>query len=461
MEVHGTQRQNTQLLNIQIALLDFARLSQLASSADRQLAAPTATLLLERVMTLCQAQRGAIMLANTADVSPANKTPSFGGRVLASKGLRVEEIDALSGMATSAEKQHALDDYRWYRADLPLTGIQTKQPLVAIVLLGQPHITHSSQETITGEVQSIMLLVEDAFKAVISSMVLAERVDELENMTNQEMVAELEQLKSELLNTMSHELRSPLTSIKGYTATLLHYGKRLRHEEQHEFLEAIRDASDILSVIVDRLLEMAQFEAGSIQLHTSPVDMVHLAQEAIDVAQQSRHYRLVTATHPDFFTFPLLTLDEQGVPADTLPPVQGDQRRLRELLDNILENALKFSPNGGAITVTLRPVTSPPPEHVRSQHGEMPGRPMLGITIHDHGEGIASEHLVRIFDRFQRVDTRLTREVNGLGLGLALCKCIVTLHHGYVWAESRPGEGSAFHIWLPLAQTADMQPIES
>ena len=492
MQVHSTQStqkqnaQNTRPLDIQTALLDFARLSQRANRADSKQAGVTAAMLLERIMRLCAAQRGAIVLVNALDVTPAKKANALGERVLASGGIGEDEIRPLLAMATPVEQEHVMDEYCWYRADLPLEGIQEKQPVVAVVLLGWPSTTHNShettgetlaqqqehvphgtmhhsQETITEEARSIVFLVEDAVKAVISNMLLTERVQELENATHTEAINEAEQLKSELLSTMSHELRSPLTSIKGYTATLLRYDKRLRREEQRAFLEAIRDASDTLSVIVDRLLEMAEFEADAIQLHSSPVDMPHLAKEAIDATQHSRHYMKVTDTHPGFFTFSMNAMDEQGLVTDTVPLVLGDQRRLREMLDNILENAMKFSPDGGEITMTLRPVTSPPPEPARRLDGgtpALPALPMLEIKVQDHGVGIADEHLLRIFDRFQRVDTRLTREVNGLGLGLAICKCTVALHHGYLWAESQLGVGSTFYIWLPLAQIAQTQPTE-
>lgn len=277
------------------------------------------------------------------------------------------------------------------------------------------------------------------------------------NTMHEEPITEAEKLNLELVDTLSHELRSPLAAIKGYTTTLLRYDKRLRRKEQREFLDAIRDAADDLSIIIDHLLEMAECEAGTIQLHSSPVDMLHLTQEAIDAEQHSRHAMRLADAHPGLFTFRLNATDEHGLPTDTLPLVWGDQRRLREVLDNLLENALKFSPEGGEIAITLRPVTAPPPQFAREQHGAvplLPALPMLEIIVQDSGVGIASEHLSRIFDRFHRVDTRLTREVNGLGLGLTLCKCIVALHHGYLWAESQPGEGSTFYLWLPLASPA-------
>lgn len=491
MQVQSTQKQNTQNAqppDIQTALLDFARLSQRANRADHQQARATAALLLERIMRLCTAQRGAIVLVNALNVTLAEKATALGERVLASASIGEDEMRPLLAMETPGEQEHVMDEYCWYRADLPLEGIQAKQPVVAVVLLGWPSTTHHShetttgeaiaqqqehdphgtmqhsQETITEETRSIVFLVEDAVKAVISNILLTERVQELENTTHMEAIHEAEQLKSELLSTMSHELRSPLTSIKGYTATLLRYDKRLRREEQRAFLEAIRDASDTLSVIVDRLLEMAAFEADAIQVHSSPVDMLHLAKEATGAAEHSRHYMQVTAAHAGFFTFRVNATDEQGLVTDTVPLVWGDQRRIREVLDNILENAMKFSPNGGEITMTLQPAPSPPPEPARGQYGEtpaLPALPMLEITVQDHGVGIADEHLLRIFDRFHRVDTRLTREVNGLGLGLAICKCIVALHHGYLWAKSQPGEGSTFSLWLPLAQTAQLHPTRS
>jgi two-component system sensor histidine kinase BaeS len=133
------------------------------------------------------------------------------------------------------------------------------------------------------------------------------------------------------------------------------------------------------------------------------------------------------------------------------------------VLDNLLENAIKYSPEGGVVQVCIRPVVrgqtslkgvpaaagTPQRDGLATTH--IP-RKMLEICVTDSGQGIPTKHLERIFDRFHRVDTRLTRETSGLGLGLAICKRIVELHDGVIWAENRPhGRGSAFYVRLPMS----------
>lgn len=250
---------------------------------------------------------------------------------------------------------------------------------------------------------------------------------------------ETELLKSDLLGTVGHEMRGPLASIKGYAATLLRYERRLPREERHQFLLAIKEASDRLEVIVERLLEVSQLESGQIIIERSPVDAVHLVGEAI-TAIESR----TASTMPERFTFQVQVEQADGTPAQSVPLLLADQRRMREVLDNLLENAVKYSPEGGNVRVTLHPVVEP-------QATLKERRRMLEICVYDSGQGIPSEHLERVFDRFHRVDTRLTREVNGLGLGLAICKRIVELHGGLIWAENRThGGGSAFYVRLPI-----------
>jgi signal transduction histidine kinase len=275
-------------------------------------------------------------------------------------------------------------------------------------------------------------------------------------------------LKAELLATVSHELRSPLASIKGYAATLLRHERRISHEERHDFLLAIQEASNRLETIIDRLLEVSQLETDAIHINRSPTDVVRLAREAIGAVEE----RVLADRAVDRFKFYLRLGDGSEAAVSDELLVMADQRRLREVLDHLLENAMKYSPNGGAIDVIVRYLQFPlsqdqasdaiagttvppvrcalPGEQIKIAASVQQLRKVLEICVCDHGLGIPPEHLDRIFERFHRVDTRLTREVNGLGLGLTICKRIIELHNGAIWAESCPSGGSAFHVWLPV-----------
>lgn len=280
-------------------------------------------------------------------------------------------------------------------------------------------------------------------------------------------------LSSELLATVSHELRSPLTAIKGYAATLLRHASRLSPHERSQFLLAIGEASDRLDQLIGRLLELAQLENGSITFTPVPVDPARLIAEALLSAQQG-----AARLAPLRFTFQLSLQTVQGEEAESVPLIQADPRLLREVLDNLLENAVKYSPQGGVIKVLLRPTTderivsslpcSPnePGESVPSRdtlaassEHDQPAA-LLEICVCDQGIGMAAEHLKHVFECFYQVDRSLTREVNGVGLGLSLCKRIVDLHHGRIWVESRPGEGSTFHLVVPIPERSSCEQVQ-
>ena len=296
----------------------------------------------------------------------------------------------------------------------------------------------------------------DAVGAVIVEILLVERIHELEAARIRDSLREMELLKAELLGTVSHELRSPLASIKGYAATLLRHERRISREERHQFLLAINEASDRLEVIIQRLLEVSQLETGEVTINRSPVDMVYLAKEAITALEER-----ISEQQPGRFIFKLSLEHADGTTATSVPLILADQRRLREVMDDLLENAVKFSPGVGVIKVMLHPVTQiKTTPAVSTEDDQQPmriSRQMLEILVCDNGMGIPVEHLERIFDRFHRVDTRLTREVNGLGLGLTICKRIVEMHDGIIWAENRQnGKGSIFHVCLPIDEIPGM-----
>jgi signal transduction histidine kinase len=254
---------------------------------------------------------------------------------------------------------------------------------------------------------------------------------------------EMEWFKSELMASVSHELRSPLASIKGYTATLLLHDRRIGREERLEFLHAIASASDRLEAVIDRLLEMSLLETGKLTLHLAPVNLVHLLREAFIARETSADDEASSARRSDrrSIVFQMQSLEQ----AEEAFVTFADRQRLREVFDHLLSNAVNYSPNGGTITVGISRSVS------TSGRTTLPEDHLIEIWVRDEGMGISSAHQRRIFERFYRIDTSLTREVNGLGLGLAFCKRILQLHGGQIWMESETGQGSTFHVLLPAS----------
>jgi signal transduction histidine kinase len=335
-----------------------------------------------------------------------------------------------------------------------------------------------SRQTITEKSRHMWSLVADAVGSVIVSLLQAEQMHDLETATSHHDLQQMELLKSELLATVSHELRSPLASIKGYAATLLRHERRISREERLEFLLAIHDASQRMELVINRLLQMSQLETETLPLQRVPVDLVYVVREAITAREQRPGE--ANASGPETpqkresvpqatCTFVLHIEDSDGNPTNKMPLVQADRRLLREVVDHLLENAVLYSPEGGTVEIGLR--TRGPDQvhqlsHMLAQTSMAHQRaivlppswiqdqPMVEIWIQDHGIGIAETHLEQIFQRFYRVDTSLTREVNGLGLGLTICQQIIALHDGLLWVESEEGKGSTFHILLPIDEQA-------
>ena len=205
----------------------------------------------------------------------------------------------------------------------------------------------------------------------------------------------------------------------------------------------IQQAGRRLESLTGSLLEIAQLGAGTFQLEYSLVDIPTLAREAIALAE--RH---IPDVLQDRFTFHVQCRDEVGKQTQVVPPVKGDARCLRKVLGHLLENAIRYSPAGGRIDVIVRLAPQGDSAIVHDQPHST--HSFLEICVCDVGLGIAEEHLERIFEHFYRIDTGLTREVYGLGLGLTVCRHLVALHRGRIWAESCPDGGSAFHVWLPV-----------
>jgi two-component system phosphate regulon sensor histidine kinase PhoR len=228
---------------------------------------------------------------------------------------------------------------------------------------------------------------------------------------------ELDEMKSQLLSTVSHELRTPLASIKGFATTLLREDVEWDETSRHEFLSIIDKESDRLSELIGNLLDMSRIEAGTLRVEPEPTDLYPIIEET------AAGFRMVTHDHQFHLQLP-----------PSLPLAMADPRRTRQVLRNLVENAVKYSPEGGPITIRAKLTAD-----------------SIQLSVTDQGIGIDSQQLKSIFDRFYQVDSASTRKVGGSGLGLSICKAIVEAHDGEIWVESQTGAGSTFHFTLPLA----------
>jgi signal transduction histidine kinase len=239
----------------------------------------------------------------------------------------------------------------------------------------------------------------------------------LDEARNVAALRELDRMKSELLSTVSHELRTPLGSIKGYATTLLTHSSKLRKDEQREFLEIIDSEADRLRDLIENLLDMSRLEAGVLRIDRQPVQLARVAREV------SRKVQLASQQHELRLEWP-----------DQDPPVSADEKRIYQVIQNLLTNAVKYSPAGGCITLSARAE-----------------RRDLVLSVADEGLGMPTTELEKIFERFHRVQSEVSRGIGGTGLGLAICKGLVEAHGGRIWAESAgEGKGSKFRFTLPL-----------
>ena len=224
---------------------------------------------------------------------------------------------------------------------------------------------------------------------------------------------EVDQIKSQLLSNVSHELRTPLTSIRGQTSTLLDYADQIGPEERAEALRIVDQEAARLDELIGHVLDMSRLESGTLHVELVAADLRLLLDEGVRLmAVQAPAHRLVI-----------------DVPA-TLPLVHADPRRVVQVVRNLVDNAIKFSPPGTTVTVKAESQPS-----------------IVVVSVHDEGIGIPPEHLDKIFDRFYRVERGGVR-TTGVGLGLSISKGLIEAMGGQITVVSRVGKGSTFSFSL-------------
>jgi signal transduction histidine kinase len=229
-------------------------------------------------------------------------------------------------------------------------------------------------------------------------------------------LAELDRLKSDFVSMVSHELRTPLGLIKGYTGTLLQ--QDLDAATREEFLRVIDEETDRLTELVTNLLDMSRIEAGTLRVDRQPIQLDGLVRASADRLRTREPGRALEVDLPE-----------------RLPLVLADERRITQVLDNLLTNAVRYS----APDTTIKLAASSSKGHVE-------------VAVADQGVGIPSDKRDQVFEKFFRVDSSDTRGFAGTGLGLAICRGIVNAHGGAIWVDSEEGRGSTFTFSLPIDQ---------
>lgn len=335
----------------------------------------------------------------------------YAGIIMVHNGGRVMQINpsarAMLGLADDAK---VAGDYREIITSEPVLDVLNKSLDESSEVAEEITLPDLTSEDKEGErfyqVQTAMVRGEDQSR--IGVVAIFNDITEIRS---------IERMKTAFVSTVSHELRTPLTSIKGFISTLLQDTEGFYDKDTvHEFYTIIDQECDRLTRLISDLLNVSRIEAGrALDLNPVPVTIPDLVDKVV-AAQKS-----YTNRH------------EFSVDLDPkLPVIVADMDKFDQILTNLTNNAVKYSPNGGTISVIGKPVDG-----------------LVRITVADQGMGIPKEHLAKVFDRFHRIDNRDTRKVGGTGIGLYLVKHLVEAHGGKIWVESEVGKGSQFIFELP------------
>jgi PAS domain S-box-containing protein len=272
----------------------------------------------------------------------------------------------------------------------------------------------------------VLAVIRDITERKQAEAAIAQRSAELEKAN--EALRTADRYKDEFLSVISHELRTPLNFITGFASILDDEVAGDLNATQHEYIGKIMNGADRMLELVNNLLDMSRIQAGKLHIEPEFTAYAPIVEEALAPLRPLSDQKRIA-----------LALDIQ-----TDPDLMVDARRLTQVLTNLVDNAIKFTPEGGRITVRVREVG-----------GE------LLTEICDTGPGIAAESISKLFRPFSQVDMSSTRRVGGSGLGLTISKALVEAHGGQIGVHSQPGEGSTFWFTLPLPHQADEAPGES
>lgn len=324
-------------------------------------------------------------------------------------------------------------------------GIDSQQATDKLARM--PRVRADIAEQLSGHLQKVIdMLLFSGHRAQLASTMqianvrenyreLAQKTAKLE--TAYEELKQLDKLKSNFLATVSHELRTPLTSIIGYTEMLESGQAGELAPEQGDLLKTIRGKADHLLSMISDLLDLGRLEAETLTIQRDPVDTKALLADVGSTIMPAANKKNIT-----------IDVRVEG----ELPQLTGDAMRLKQILVNLADNAVKFTDEGGSVELIAEPT------QVNSGGGDRFGSDMfssdkkaVAFVVRDTGIGIPEEALKRIFDAFYQVDSGTTRQHGGSGLGLSIAKQLIDAHEGTIEVKSQPGKGTLFVVTLPVS----------
>lgn len=422
-------REEAELKDTQARLTEITKLFELATSLNLRLSVDNIlSILVHRVVAALKAQQASVMLYNPAtDALETRAYYGVEGEFAASGRVRLGE--AIAGKVAASREPMLLNDKttafeirQFFKPHRNITSALSV-PLVSegecIGVLNVNRINHP--EVFNDQRKEILRMFAEHITAVI------QRADEMDSLSQRakdlevanDKLREMNKVKEVFLSTASHELKTPLTSVIGYAEILNDHDEKLEPEQRREFTRRLRTEAKQLLGLIEDILDLTRLETGKIELKPAQVDLVELVRAALETTRPMADKNEVT-----------LVEAFEGVGS-----VEVDEVKIRQALVNLIVNAIKFSPQGGEVTVRV----------------ENAGDEVL-VEIQDQGPGIAAHESTQIFSLFGQGLKAGTKAPSGLGIGLHLVKRIIEMHGGETGVNSGSRRGSTFWVRLPRSQ---------
>jgi PAS domain S-box-containing protein len=265
------------------------------------------------------------------------------------------------------------------------------------------------------------LNIMDDLQEIMENLEKTKKHIELQNIK----LKKLDRIKSDFLNVTSHELRTPMSAIKGYTQMVMKQTLGDITEEQEKALNIVLRNTERLDHLIQDILDISRLESGTMKFIPEKTDIKNMLEETVETMQSSADLKHITIT---------------GEMEDMMPELTIDQERVKQVIINIISNAIKFSPDGSIINIRAKK-----------------DKNNILFEIQDFGRGIPEDKQKKIFETFYQVDSGMDRKFGGAGLGLAISRGIVLTHGGQIWTNSIVGKGSTFYFTLPIRSVVDLE----